>query len=263
VVRHLVAEAQRLHPGAITFHYEHALEGVDLASRRLRLARPPWAASAAAAGQPAAAGTAGGAAELLEVTYDLLLGADGAGSLVRAAMAQQLPGVRVQPLPSPSSGAKHRTFHGIAATPAFADWATCSLQLEQPLQVKAAAEDGSWPGKVAWALKADIGGRPARPPCCDAGCRWCGASLQMLVGAWGLAVVGLAAWTWAMRRQAQAQAQARAFTAHSMAPAAAEGIGSPGMGLYLNPDGTLSGSVSMMAGSWDKVGGVPVCFPAA
>ena len=27
------------------------------------------------------------------------------------------------------------------------------------------------------------------------------------------------------------------------------------MGLYLNPDGTLSGSVSMMAASWDNVRG--------
>jgi hypothetical protein len=83
VVRHLVAEAQRLHPGAITFHYEHAFEGVDLASRRLLLAQRPFSS---AAGEPEAGGDGG---ELLEVGYDLLLGADGAGSLVRAAMAQQ------------------------------------------------------------------------------------------------------------------------------------------------------------------------------
>ncbi len=82
----------------------------------------------------------------------------------------------------------------------------------------------------------------------------------MSVGAWGLAVVGLAAWiawTWA-HATAGAGAGARVISAHPVAlacPLPAEGIGSPGMGLYLNPDGTLSGSVSMMAGSWDKVGG--------
>jgi hypothetical protein len=69
----------------------------------------------------------------------------------------RLPPPQVQPLPSPSSGAKYRTFHGIASTPAFADWATGSLRLEQPLQVKA-AEDGSWPGKAVWSLRANIGG---------------------------------------------------------------------------------------------------------
>ncbi len=241
MVRHLVAEAQRLHPGAITFHYEHALEGVDLASRRLRLARRPFSS---AAGGPEAGG--GGAAaqqqQSVEVGYDLLLGADGAGSLVRAEMAQQLPGVRVQPLPSPSSGAKYRTFHGIAATPAFADWATCSLQLEQPLQVKAAAEDGSWPGKVAWALKADIGGRPARPT----------ALLLFRAAAgecrplWYTTPIPLRA----------------AATTPPTAPHA-EGVGTPAGMVYTNPDGTLNGNVSMLAGGWDKVGGHWAGTPAA
>ena len=152
VVRHLVAEAQRLHPDAITFHFEHAFEDADLSSRRLVLSRRPRASPA---GSQPPAGDDGG--ELLEVGYDLLLGADGAGSRVRAAMAQQLPGVQVQPLPSPSSGANYRTFSGIPATPAFAAWGASSLRLEEPLLQVEAAEDGSWPGKAVWRITADVG----------------------------------------------------------------------------------------------------------
>ncbi|KAK9837071.1 hypothetical protein WJX81_000631 [Elliptochloris bilobata] len=88
----LVAEAQRLHPSAVTFHFECGLQDIDFQERVASFAGP-----AGARGAP--------------VAYDLLVGADGANSAVRRLMQERcgLPvSVRLR------AGMRYKTFHGLA-----------------------------------------------------------------------------------------------------------------------------------------------------
>lgn len=75
----LVDEAARRFPDAITFHF-NVKPDLDLQQRRVRFVSRD---SNQRAGSP------------LELPYDLLIGADGAGSSVRAALELTVPDVKV------------------------------------------------------------------------------------------------------------------------------------------------------------------------
>lgn len=68
---HVIREAQRLYPQAIHFHFNTSLQKVDLNRQMVHIS------------------TAG--SDMTEVAYDLLVGADGAGSVVRSALQQVMP----------------------------------------------------------------------------------------------------------------------------------------------------------------------------
>eukprot|EP00877_Chromochloris_zofingiensis_P007390 jgi/Chrzof1/2904/Cz12g03130.t1 len=94
---HLVAEAQRLFPNTIQFHFNNKLGAVNVANK-----------TAAFRNRDASTG-----AESATASYDLLIGGDGASSGVRAAMMDQVPGMKVQDLSSPVANLEYKAFHNL------------------------------------------------------------------------------------------------------------------------------------------------------
>ncbi|KAG2433664.1 hypothetical protein HXX76_008035 [Chlamydomonas incerta] len=98
----LLAEARRVCPDRIRFHFNAALTELDLAARRVVFSLS----------QPTSTSTSS-----KEVSgYDLLVGADGASSGVRAAMCAQLPPDRFSAQLLYQSVVVYRTFHGLPRT---------------------------------------------------------------------------------------------------------------------------------------------------
>eukprot|EP00198_Chlamydomonas_reinhardtii_P013689 XP_001703026.1 predicted protein [Chlamydomonas reinhardtii] len=98
----LLAEARRVCPDRIRFHFNAALTDLDLAGRRVvfSLTQPPSTNTTTK-----------------EVCgYDLLVGADGASSGVRGAMCAQLPPHRFSAQLLYQSVVVYRTFHGLPRT---------------------------------------------------------------------------------------------------------------------------------------------------
>ncbi|KAG2438455.1 hypothetical protein HYH02_010910 [Chlamydomonas schloesseri] len=117
----LLAEACRVYPDRIRFHFNAALTELDLAARRVvfSLAQPN-----------------GGSTSTQEVCgYDLLVGADGASSGVRAAMAAQLPPERFSAELLYQSVVVYRTFHGLPRTRPAAPGPDASAAPERPVPV--------------------------------------------------------------------------------------------------------------------------------
>jgi 2-polyprenyl-6-methoxyphenol hydroxylase-like FAD-dependent oxidoreductase len=96
--RQLAAEARRLFPrdtGALTVFWGRELSDVDFESRTARFAvMGPGAGSDSDGERPDAAAPPPG--EVEEVQYDLIVGADGAGSRLRDLMTKKVPGFRAR-----------------------------------------------------------------------------------------------------------------------------------------------------------------------
>ncbi|KAK9820096.1 hypothetical protein WJX72_006105 [[Myrmecia] bisecta] len=76
LIEHMVNEAKRLHPTAITFHFDYGLQAVDFERKQ--------ATFASAAGKT------------WTVQYDLLVGADGVNSVTRAQLQKALQQLKVE-----------------------------------------------------------------------------------------------------------------------------------------------------------------------
>ncbi|KAF8058421.1 kmo [Scenedesmus sp. PABB004] len=119
----LVAAAAARHPDAVSFHWGAAPDAIDLCARTLTWTRggaPDGAEQQQQQqqqqGQQDSAAVddgGGGGGDGGTLAYDLLVGADGAGSAVRGAMLGALPGMSVTRLRSPVAELEYKAFHGL------------------------------------------------------------------------------------------------------------------------------------------------------
>lgn len=109
----LATAARDLHPDRITFHYESPLRGINLAKQTVEVS------TRAVDGNDTKC-----------VSFDLLVGADGASSQVRSIMAEQVPGFSFTQL---QDDMEYKPFRMPSLSHSNPDWtSTMTVMLDQP-----------------------------------------------------------------------------------------------------------------------------------
>lgn len=96
----LIDQAREKYPDSIRFHFNHDCKGVDVANKVVKFEQRHTNAMA------------NECQSLVEIPYDLLIGADGVNSMVRASLQKALPDFCVDIV---DSGREYKSFHSLPA----------------------------------------------------------------------------------------------------------------------------------------------------